>query len=262
MTTTVLLVRAGARTIVVRKTGPAGMSAYAEAVLQGFVGSEVEWLASLEGDVGATGATGAAGPEGDVGATGPAGPEGDVGPAGPQGAVGPAGPQGAVGPAGPEGDVGPQGPAGGIGPQGAVGPAGADGADGADGASGLQVRATATETTAVLAAGAQEAGSVAVPAAAAFRVYRVATDRAARVRLYTTNAKRDADAARNLVTDPVGDHGLILEVITEVGLLDLELSPAVDGYLPGAAGVIPSIIDNLSGASHTVEVELLYVRTE
>ena len=86
--------------------GADGASAYEVAVANGFVGTEAQWLASLQGPAGPAGADGA------DGATGPQGPAGPTGPAGPQG---------------PQGDTGPQGPAGPTGPQ---GPAGADGADG------------------------------------------------------------------------------------------------------------------------------------
>lgn len=66
-------------------TGPqglTGLSAYQVAQLNGFTGTEAEWLASLEGPQGpqgATGATGATGPQGIQGETGPAGPQGDSG---------------------------------------------------------------------------------------------------------------------------------------------------------------------------------------
>ena len=53
-----------------------GLSAFQIAVLNGFTGTEVEWLASLEGP---------AGPAGADGAQGPAGADGDPGPAGPRG---------------------------------------------------------------------------------------------------------------------------------------------------------------------------------
>ncbi|MDO5730769.1 hypothetical protein [Corynebacterium sphenisci] len=71
-----------------RTAGDAGKSAYAIAVERGFVGSEEEWLASLEG---------------------PAGPRGPAGPQGPQGGTGPAGPRGPAGAPGPEGPTGPRG---------------------------------------------------------------------------------------------------------------------------------------------------------
>lgn len=81
-------------------SGPAGLSAYQTAVLNGYVGTEGEWLASLKGDSGDTGAqgpkgdTGAAftysdftaeqlaalqGPKGDTGAQGDKGDKGDTG---------------------------------------------------------------------------------------------------------------------------------------------------------------------------------------
>ena len=45
-------------------TGPTGASAYEIAVASGFIGSEAEWLASLQGPVGPRGATGKTGPAG------------------------------------------------------------------------------------------------------------------------------------------------------------------------------------------------------
>lgn len=135
--------------------GPAGASAYEIAVENGFVGTEAEWLASLEGPAGAQGMEGPAGdpgPAGADGAEGPAGADGDSayqvavdngfvgteaewlvslvgpeGPAGAQGIQGPAGADGAQGPAGPQGIqgvAGPEGPQGEQGPVGATGPAG------------------------------------------------------------------------------------------------------------------------------------------
>lgn len=68
--------------------GSPGLSAYEVAVENGFVGTEADWLASLEGP------------------TGPQGPQGDPGPQGPQGDPGPQGPQGDPGPQGPPGPAG------------------------------------------------------------------------------------------------------------------------------------------------------------
>lgn len=66
--------------------GTDGLSAYAIAVLGGFVGTEEQWLASLVGPAGADGADGVDGADGATGATGP------TGPTGPTGATGAAGP--------------------------------------------------------------------------------------------------------------------------------------------------------------------------
>lgn len=77
--------------------------------------------------------------------------------------------------------------------------------------------------TASLPGNASEVGVVSLGLSS--RVLRVAADRACRVRLYTTAAKRDADAARAIGTDPTGDHGLILEVVLTATLLALDLAP-------------------------------------
>lgn len=108
-------------------TGAAGKSAYEIAVDNGFSGSVTQWLASLVGPRGATGATGpagatgATGPAGATGATGAQGPKGDTGATGAQGPAGPTGATGAQGPKGDQGDPGPQGPMGATGPQGPAG---------------------------------------------------------------------------------------------------------------------------------------------
>lgn len=83
--------------------GPQGKSAYEVAVDNGFVGTEVQWLASLVGQTGATGPVGPMGPQGIQGLQGEAGPQG---PAGPTGSTGPTGPTGATGPQGPTGNPG------------------------------------------------------------------------------------------------------------------------------------------------------------
>lgn len=167
--------------------GSDGLSAYQIAVSGGFVGTEAQWIASLEGPQGPQGIQGATGPTGPVGAIGPAGPQGDQGPQGPQGLPGsdgatgpqgPQGPQGATGATGPAGQsayavavaagfvgteeqwlaslVGPQGPQGIQGPQGATGPQGPQGiqgetgltgATGAQGPQGIQGDAGATGAT-------------------------------------------------------------------------------------------------------------------
>ncbi len=64
-------------------------SAYEIAVQNGFVGTEPQWLTSLEGADGADGATGAQGPQGPIGLDGPQGIQGIQGPQGIQGIQGP-----------------------------------------------------------------------------------------------------------------------------------------------------------------------------
>lgn len=134
--------------------GADGLSAYEVAVADGFVGTEIQWLASLVGAVGPTGpqgiqgatgptgGTGAqgiqgiAGPTGPTGGTGAAGTNGVTGPTGPTGGTGAAGAAGPTGPTGPAGVTGPTGPAGGTGAAGGIGAAGATGPTGPTGATG------------------------------------------------------------------------------------------------------------------------------
>lgn len=176
------------------------------------------------------GAPGGPGEPGPPGTTGPAGPQGDPGadstvpgPVGATGPAGPAGPSGPPGATGADGGVGPAGPAGATGSTGADGATGPVGPEGPQGPTGsLPARQDVVLTTASLALNASESGTAAL--GKSYRLIRVATDRAARVRLYTTMAKRDADAARPVGTDPAGDHGLVMELITGADL-DYDLTP-------------------------------------
>jgi hypothetical protein len=68
--------------------GDNGLSAYEIALSNGFSGSEAQWIISLKGD---TGDTGAQGPTGATGAQGPVGAQGPTGATGATGATGPAG---------------------------------------------------------------------------------------------------------------------------------------------------------------------------
>lgn len=89
--------------------GVTGISAYQGAVLQGYVGTEAQWLASLKGDKGDkgdTGETGATGLKGDTGATGAQGVQGIKGDTGSQGIQGIQGIQGVPGEKGDKGDAG------------------------------------------------------------------------------------------------------------------------------------------------------------
>lgn len=106
---------------------------------------------------------------------------------------------------------------------GAEGPAGPVGPEGPPGVNATtSAREDIILTTASLAQNASESGTVAL--GKSYRLISVSTDRAARTRLYTTVAKRDADIARPIGTDPTGDHGLIMELVTGVDL-DWDLSP-------------------------------------
>lgn len=138
----------------VGQNGSDGLSAYDIAVLNGFVGSETDWLESLrqgpvgpkgdKGDKGDPGEPGKDGKDGEQGAIGPRGPQGiqgekgDQGPPGKDGTDGAQGPKGDVGPPGPQGATGATGATGPKGDQGDVGPAGPKGDKGDKGDPGVQ----------------------------------------------------------------------------------------------------------------------------
>ena len=63
-----------------------------------------------------------------------------------------------------------------------------------------------------------------------WRAFKASTNRPARVRVYVDAAHRDFEdeAERNIGTDPVGDHGLLFELITTVEQLSYFLSPTVE----------------------------------
>jgi hypothetical protein len=119
-------------------------------------------------------------------------------------------------------------------------------------------RRTASITTSSLADAASATGTIEL--APSYRILRVTTDKAARVRLYTSTTRRDADASRPMGTDPVGDHGLLMEQITSTDL-DWDLSPVVDGYCE--TGLSASwAVTNLSGSTAPVTITLAWVPTE
>jgi hypothetical protein len=127
---------------------------------------------------------------------------------------------------------------------------------------GLPSRASAAKTTASLAAGASETGTITL--AKSYRLLRLSTNRPARVRLYTTAAKRDADAARPIGTDPTGDHGLVLEFASTASMLAADLSPQADGSNLEASptAAIPISITYLDAGAGTVTATLTYLTTE
>lgn len=103
------------------------LSAYGIAVEHGFSGTEEDWLASLKGDKGDTGAPFTYDmftPEQLAALTGPVGPQGETGP---QGVRGVQGVQGEKGDKGDKGDTGATGPKGDTGATGAQGPKGEKG---------------------------------------------------------------------------------------------------------------------------------------
>jgi len=79
--------------------------------------------------------------------------------------------------------------------------------------------------------------------------------------LYRTAAQRTADAARDVTTDPTGDHGVLLEFVTSTGDLDWALTPTVDLHSDDGSANFYGRITNLD-TTGTVTATFHYVRTE
>jgi hypothetical protein len=89
---------------------------------------------------------------------------------------------------------------------------------------GSFVRKTASTTTDALAADASDTGKTLALGKACMAI-KVATDYPAWVRIYSTVTAQTADAERTIDTDPTGEHGVLLEVLTTTDNLSLNLSP-------------------------------------
>lgn len=111
--------------------------------------------------------------------------------------------------------------------------------------------------------GVSESESAELPLFPSVRMFRIETNRPARVRIYPTEAQRNADMPRGIGVKPFGNHGRLLEVVTDVGLLDLTLSPVVDMTSVDETDERFYIhVTNLDDAVGEVDVTFYYFRTE
>lgn len=126
---------------------------------------------------------------------------------------------------------------------------------------GLSSRDTLTETTSSLANNAVENGTV-QPAKSCL-LLKVTVDRACRIVFYSTSAARTADAGRALGVPPSPGLGILAEFAPDdttpidcgpiVILANGDGSPSTDIYYA---------LTNRSGATHTVQMDLVYLKLE
>ena len=121
-------------------------------------------------------------------------------------------------------------------------------------------RQTTTQTITV-AAGAE--ASVNLSLHTAFNIWKIETNKAARIRIYTSTAERTADTSRAVGVAPAAGAGLITEVITTSGLLEVPMCPAQIGAsletTPSSS--IPALIKN-NGTSSNVTLTITWSRAE
>ena len=95
-----------------------------------------------------------------------------------------------------------------------------------------------------------------------WRAFKIETSRPARVRMYATIAQRTADVSRAVGTDPTGNHGLLLELVTSTGFLTYVLSPVVDFMSDDGSSDFYVSVTNLDTSVGTVVTTYNYIRTE
>lgn len=132
----------------------------------------------------------------------------------------------------------------------------------AGGGGSTLARSTVSKTTASLADGASETGTLTI--GKSFRVIGVSVDRASRVQLYSTAAARTADANRGTRRPPQGTlHGVIVDLAMNP-VLAWPMSPAAPGsnMESSPSSSISYRITNNSGATSTVTVTFTVIVLE
>lgn len=128
---------------------------------------------------------------------------------------------------------------------------------GESGGAGLTPRATVAAPGGSLAAGASAQPDLAM--APTFKLLRVQSSAGDfRLRLYSSSATRTADLARDAVTQPSGDHGVLLDASFETGDTSVYMTPPIDGYSKDGTATIYATITNTSGSTQTLDLTLTY----
>lgn len=100
-------------------------------------------------------------------------------------------------------------------------------------------------------------------AAATFGVLRVQVGASnMRVRLYASAAFRTADAERAVGTDPTGEHGLLLELVTTDSVTGMWLAPMAYGYTTAGDGVVYGRVDNVGTSPVTCSLTVTWFPME
>ena len=129
--------------------------------------------------------------------------------------------------------------------------------------SGLSARATAGQATSASHANGAAENITIGTVAKTYGLLKIQTSHAAWVTLYTDTTARTNDAGRNETTDPLPGNGVIAEVITNDGSLQL-ITPGTLGFNNDATpsdNVYAKVV-NKSGATRAITVTLTFVKLE
>lgn len=115
-----------------------------------------------------------------------------------------------------------------------------------------------SQTTAVLSPNLSEQAELTLGRANV--ILRLASNRACRVRFYLNNSYRASDASRPLGVDPVGEHGVLLEIVTNNinSTIDCAPLPIVASSNSGS-NLIPITITNLDQTAGSVTININYL---
>ena len=95
---------------------------------------------------------------------------------------------------------------------------------------------------------------------AGFTLRTIETSASMRVRLYPSAAARDADISRQLGVDRPQGTDMFLEFYSVVGVMDVILSPAVDGFTDD--GFLYYSVQNKSLVDQAMTMTFTYLPTE
>lgn len=126
----------------------------------------------------------------------------------------------------------------------------------------LNLRATTTITTAVLATGTDEIGQVLL--AKSYQLRKIESNVPCRIRLYMTTTDLTNDLSRPFITTPPMNSGVVIDYQTSLGNLSYRFDYPIEGYDDEAIpdGLIPFTITNLDTSSQSVELTITFLRTE
>jgi hypothetical protein len=115
-------------------------------------------------------------------------------------------------------------------------------------------------STPTLAPGAKH--KINVTMAPGYRIQSISTTVPSRVRLYTYGTGQDIDFDRPELTYPFEASGLIVDYVSYDGLLSVDLSPSVHGFVRNGSKTVPVTVTNKNDLSTPVQVTIIYIKTE
>lgn len=121
------------------------------------------------------------------------------------------------------------------------------------GGSGILPRSNQTYTTGTIADNGTEdglfegLGKLAIP-------HKITASSACWIRIYKNTTYQTADAARDILVDATGEHGLVLEFNLSAGNLEYDISPQYPFSNPDGTSDYPITVKNLSGSSAVIDI--------